>query len=840
MPSKRPADQKPDRERKAPRGSDEVERPCAADLFQELFGLEPRSQQLEFAERIFDTLLAAERQQKPPSLLAELPTGAGKTYCAFYAAYVARRFGYRQSVLVAGHQKTLQTQYATIAQTLSPDFGTAFVVFGIGNYACLHRVELELLRDAPFADLGPHAASTARFFGELLAEAEGFHGTEHASWRFSQERRWSEAAKGAGMSEAQAGAVWARVSAAQGKCACRQRALESGVSAAELTEHVCCPAVRSRLLGKRADVLIVNMSYVCTMAANGILQNIFDSGGGGGGAAGGAKRQEEDDGASDQRLVVYDEAHALPHAASALYEKVAFPPLPVERAEEAAAFLTSTRRRVPEPLRSVAAGLRTAASALRTLPKRQGPGERGEQFRIFERGYNDFTATRLANFRDSILSLQLDECGLAALRTVVADVEAIEARVEAALEPYRDPKELAAMGSVEGIVTRAEVEAALHIEMHAVAQRTPKGALSKAYRDAWRYLCEVLTTHFAREQEWDECQRHLYDTACEEVLRSKLSCVASAVAPRLRSVSALAQSLTLAREACSQRSWLRDPARAEQAPIVSCDGVVFELVQTRRARVLSEHLQFAARPTVMMSATLAGSDGVGSFESAIDFRFDTSMVLSSPFSPASRHFWCPATACVPFSPREADGAQWLKLQAALVARAVRANPKQMTLCISFSSAYNKKFQLAMEPLLTDHMHVPVEEEARLQYAKAHGQPCVVYGAVTLATGIDLPGRVGMVVLLRPLNLSPTACDDYERLDLGRRDESWKLYWWQSETAFRQAVGRLIRTETDRGVVLFFDKLDREGKPKRREHALVTQFFHASVASTAATLAAWPF
>lgn len=90
-------------------------------------------------------------------------------------------------------------------------------------------------------------------------------------------------------------------------------------------------------------------------------------------------------------------------------------------------------------------------------------------------------------------------------------------------------------------------------------------------------------------------------------------------------------------------------------------------------------------------------------------------------------------------------------------------------------------------------------------------PSVIYGGKTQTTGLDLPGRLGMVVLTRPPNLRWRQTRlDYHKLQ-GNEVLYNSVYTFKRDQLALQAAGRLQRTFDDSGVVLILG--DDEKKTK---------------------------
>lgn len=80
---------------------------------------------------------------------------------------------------------------------------------------------------------------------------------------------------------------------------------------------------------------------------------------------------------------------------------------------------------------------------------------------------------------------------------------------------------------------------------------------------------------------------------------------------------------------------------------------------------------------------------------------------------------------------------------------------------------------------------------------------VIYGADGLTTGVDLPNRIGLVVILKPFNKrAEDHLHAYQEKVLGDiRDDIWTMYWYKRDRIHAQAAGRIQRCAQDEGTLL---------------------------------------
>tara|TARA_B100000787_G_scaffold65583_1_gene48095 strand:- start:1203 stop:3515 length:2313 start_codon:yes stop_codon:yes gene_type:complete len=132
-------------------------------------------------------------------------------------------------------------------------------------------------------------------------------------------------------------------------------------------------------------------------------------------------------------------------------------------------------------------------------------------------------------------------------------------------------------------------------------------------------------------------------------------------------------------------------------------------------------------------------------------------------------------------------------------------PGKSALVISPSLTEIVELQGRLTSKVNEKRHIMFSN--RVEYDKFVRSPssaAIIYGSDSLSTGVDLPGRVGLVVITRPWNPIPDQVkQSYERTYLGVSNDSyWKYYRYRRDRKGFQAAGRLQRCETDHGTILF--------------------------------------
>jgi Rad3-related DNA helicase len=789
-------------------------RPSEAQIretFEELFFRTARPQQVEFIETLHTALA------DKTSLCAELPTGTGKTLLSFYAAFAAKDYGYPSTLIVAGHQKRLQAQYAEEAARLARSGGdgsSCFVLYGRNNYICDARLGCILDADDPFGFVPgeeTRKAVVAHFAAAFEAAQNAIEAPQDLTWTRSALQDWDEAAGALSLCTEVRDQVWEAVSARACTCDQKARKRQEAVGGELL---LSCPRHVSRRHAKKAPIVVANMSYMSTLGAKGLLDSVLK------------------DHEGRKRFVIYDEAHALLEAAQEIYEAQAASPLLLSDLAWASDAFSAQGWMKRCGLR----GVRAALDALR--PR--------DECLLFEAGAvrsgasraEKEQARRLQAVRHAVLAGTEEDASSICDMCVRAHEATM--RAEELVEPFKSAEKLAAFSGLPGC-TAGELEASLAFPLHVVREPDVRtGGPNAKYGIA-------LATLTARVMEHELAALRMtpeQTDAWRGVVRAAASAGGADELPGIISrLKRVMLGFRNARRAC-HASWVEGET-GEQAPALAPSGVQFVLSREQKAEALKTVLCFDTQPPVMMSATLSsrGPRPFAMFETAVGHTFASSLVVQSPFPSASRVFWRPGGGMVRPTKFQVFGEEqrWLVQQADLIASTVSLNPRRLTLVISMSKEENRNLCDRLRTRLPGVEHVFFEEQRKFEELRADSsKKGVVYGCESLATGLDLPGLIGLVVVLKPLTLSCSADENYARDHLKRTQSMWNFYYWKSEYRFRQAVGRLVRAPDDAGVVLFFDLMNyNQTGPRGKEVAAVKTYFGRPVETTSNPLPLWP-
>lgn len=196
----------------------------------------------------------------------------------------------------------------------------------------------------------------------------------------------------------------------------------------------------------------------------------------------------------------------------------------------------------------------------------------------------------------------------------------------------------------------------------------------------------------------------------------------------------------------------------------------------------------------------------------------------------------PAAPKLPFHRDPGVRRAALDVLAARIAAVARANAR-LTLVLLISKATLGELRVRCQRLLPSHRHVQFSTAStemsaiRGGHAAAH---CVLYASVAGMQGLDLPGLVGAVVIAQPLRFPHGADHQWEMLRGGAsREWSTRLYHAGEMQLTMQSVGRLLRSERDRGLVVFCG-VEGDGVEGR----IARQYGASAVHASDARIAEW--
>ncbi len=232
----------------------------------------------------------------------------------------------------------------------------------------------------------------------------------------------------------------------------------------------------------------------------------------------------------------------------------------------------------------------------------------------------------------------------------------------------------------------------------------------------------------------------------------------------------------------------------------------------RASQLLAERLWQHAAGVVLTSATLRS---LGSFEKLLTetglkhYPDTTCIALPSPFNLAVQgQLVVPAMKTDPKNP-DAHTQEVIQLMPRLIA----LNKNEGTLVL-FSS--KKQMLEVAESLPLSHKNVLLIQgnQSKEQLLKTHfsrienDQPSVLFGLSSFAEGLDLPGKACTHVIIAKLPFSmpddPVSQTLAEWITLRGGNPFFEVTLPEASIRLIQAMGRLIRAETDTGIITILD------------------------------------
>lgn len=117
-----------------------------------------------------------------------------------------------------------------------------------------------------------------------------------------------------------------------------------------------------------------------------------------------------------------------------------------------------------------------------------------------------------------------------------------------------------------------------------------------------------------------------------------------------------------------------------------------------------------------------------------------------------------------------------------------------------------------------YVQEPGVDKQKLVEAFRRDESSVLLGSKSFMTGVDFPGRTCSTVVLAKMTMAQYNALCKMKIDYWRTRGYPSWYERESLLVFSQAVGRLIRTETDHGVVAVLDR--RASDPRQRANAMI--------------------
>jgi len=252
------------------------------------------------------------------------------------------------------------------------------------------------------------------------------------------------------------------------------------------------------------------------------------------------------------------------------------------------------------------------------------------------------------------------------------------------------------------------------------------------------------------------------------------------------------------------------PADADQVRWIDVSPQQARLVQSPLdiRDMLTEQRRAAPKAWIFTSATLGDDDALGWFTSATGLEDAVTLRVGSPFDYAAHaRLWVP----LPFpKPNEGAHPSAVGRLAAGCARALRGRTFVLTTTLRVLPLIAE----ALRQALTDAgspMEVLVQgsqpKRALLQ-RYGDGRDCVLVGSQSFWEGIDVPGDALQCVIIDKLPFpppnDPLVQARVKRIEARGGNAFGEYFVAEAAVSLKQGAGRLIRSETDRGLLVVCD------------------------------------
>ena len=276
----------------------------------------------------------------------------------------------------------------------------------------------------------------------------------------------------------------------------------------------------------------------------------------------------------------------------------------------------------------------------------------------------------------------------------------------------------------------------------------------------------------------------------------------------------------IASKALKKIDWINDNLLYKKfIPKISKSGISYEMTFMEKSSVLYEYLwKKLDQGTMLMSATLSHpeKDAEFSFEdffSEVGLSEDTSCHTTKEVFDSSRiTIYVPTMKKYSYNLTMEEKRSYNMQRISLIANAVQKNPRA-TLILSNNVEDYKSIIFNMKKSLRHHVHVDYNKDVGLfsKFENGKDNNYIIYGAEKLWTGLNMPGRIGMVVILKPFNKfrmieEPYYTSIFQKYYKETGKNSIEIfnshYRYNTCRDTIQAAGRVMRKEDDHGVVMF--------------------------------------
>ncbi len=350
-----------------------------------------------------------------------------------------------------------------------------------------------------------------------------------------------------------------------------------------------------------------------------------------------------------------------------------------------------------------------------------------------------------------------------------------------------------------------------------------QAGLDKAARDL-RIACAgpVRDVRGVVKRRWDDCADDLPPALA--ALQAQASAAADALAVVVDAAPDFAKLVQRTRSLVSLASIFAAPPESGRVRWVDVSAQQARLVESPLdiRDMLSEQRQLAPKTWIFTSATLGDDAELSWFTAATGLEDAAKLRVGSPFDyPNHARVWVPQNMSLPNAAGHpaAVGALAARCAHALGGRTFVLTTTLRALTTVADSLAQELQAMGLPPeALTALVQGTAPRRALLQRF-GDGRGCVLVGSQSFWEGIDMPGDALQCVLIDKLPFPPPNDPLVEARVQQLREQGRNPFedYFVAEAAvsLKQGAGRLIRTETDRGLLVLCDPRLRQMRYGRR-------------------------
>lgn len=824
--------------------------------------------------------------------IIEMPTGSGKSLFGAHVGFCACKDHSYKRVIYIVNTKSLQQQTSRDAlswkhlPTENKERGVV-CMYGRGNYYCPKRIhhimsipdgdEYSILRI--FKHNQKAAKITMQYLKQLMTRVDQNRNLDdefwfksikdtfyaelvsklHGNWTESIDTVWGEICV---TSESKSVCPCCPSPDKPCGCTCYKEMMQNagGVNAHSLViNKLSCPFVRIKKLAKQALFLIINMDVLFSFIAhNGedMLPNFI----------------------TEHDFVIIDEAHMMSKRAGEMYKKHNFSEFSIEDLK-----LKNEKFNIVSGMGDV------DLSIFKAVDKRQ------VSF-AFKNKFSNEMNKMVANFELVDVNHHLDTiCKLQSKMNILQTTLDEAFTVESAGEyfrnecenmnitlPWNDVEEelqkIIQTRNQEGVVdgwfdkmqcfanpcSHGKVASGLLINYQGSWYRTNKEiAVCKLHDELEHSLipCDVDALNYAKTMLMQQVEHKLITEQldfgtdflkhCKTILDEKKKPTLDALKTLVTNCGELLQNLDIAKRATSTKEWTRDTKYyATNIPKIDSSGFSYDLTCETKATVIGKVLQLLPRGAMMMSATLTNPTVDCEDRAFDDFLYEIGISkntniktfrMGDVFDDTNLALYVPNMMNYKYNYTFDEVRKYNEQLTKYIRMGAEKNPKT-TLVVSNNLNQMEKLKVQMEKLLPEYSHIFFNRDVEQynEYLTNHRDGnTIIYGSEGLCIGVDLPGRVGMVVIVKPFNEVRYDFDIYrqqiwpyqEEFANDMKDAYDRMYEFAHNRITLQAVGRIRRQVEDQGIVMLLSNnwKDKNMLKKRFKNIRILQ-----------SLSSWPF